>query len=114
MTNGHLYALRTKQQVRRRAYWKGWARDVVEYCQSCEKCSTYYLIKAPKQGPLQNMLVGAPFERSSLDITGPHPKSNKGNVFIVTLVDHFSKWAKACPVRNHEAETIARVLLENW
>ena len=114
MTNGHLSALRTKQQVRRRAYWIGWASDVVEYCQSCEKCSTYYLSKVPKQGPLQIMLVGAPFDRLSLDITGPHPKCNTVNVFIVTMVDHFSKWAEAFPVRNHGAETIERVLLENW
>ena len=60
------------------------------------------------------MLVGAPFERLSLNITGPYP-SNKGNMFIVkkTMVDHFSKWAEACPVHNNGAETIARVLLEN-
>ena len=29
----------------------------------CTKCATYYLSKAPRQGPLQQMLVGAPFER---------------------------------------------------
>ena len=30
------------------------------------------------------------------------------------MVDHFSKCAEACPVRNHEAETVAKVLLEHW
>ena len=30
------------------------------------------------------------------------------------MLDHFSKWAEACPVRNHEAESITKVLLEHW
>ena len=114
MTNGHLSVLKTKLQVRTRAYWKGWAYDAIEYCRCCTKCATYYLSRAPRQCPVQQMLVGSPFERLSLDITGPHPISTKGNIFIVTMVDHFSKWAEACPVRNHEAETVAKVLLEHW
>ena len=88
--------------------------DTLEYCRCCIKCATYYLSRAPRQGPLQQMLVGSPFERLSLDITGPHPKSTNGNIFIVTMIDHFSKLAEACPVRNHEAETVAKVLLEHW
>ena len=91
MTNEHLSVLKTKLQVRRRAYWKGWAYDTLQYCRCCTKCAIYYLSRAPRQGPLQQMLLDAPFERLSLDITRPHAKSTKGNVFIVTMVDHFSK-----------------------
>jgi transposase InsO family protein len=49
----------------------------------------------------------------SLDITGPHPKSRRGHVCILILVDHFTKWAEALPIRNHTAETVARVLLDH-
>ena len=51
MTNGHLSVLKTKLQVQRRAYWKGWAYDTLEYCRCCTKCATYYLNRAPRQGP---------------------------------------------------------------
>jgi len=47
----------------------------------------------------------------SIDVTGPHPRSSKGRVFIITLVDHFSKWAEAVPVRNHTAQTMASILM---
>jgi len=48
----------------------------------------------------------------SIDITGRHPRSNKGNEYIVTIVDLFSKYAEAIPVRNYTAPVIAKILLE--
>ena len=46
-----------------------------------------------------------------MDITGPHPRSSRGNQFILTLVDHFSKWAEAIPLANHTAPVVARALM---
>jgi hypothetical protein len=37
--------------------------------------------------------------------------SARGNKFILTLVDHFSKWAEAIPLPNHKAPTVARALM---
>ena len=68
--------------------------------------------KPPKQGSLQPMVVGMPWEVLSIDITGPHPKSNKGSVYILTAMDSFSKFAFAFPIRNQEAVTIAKVLVD--
>lgn len=55
--------------------------------------------------------MGEPWERVSIDVTEPHPRSSRGKMFIVTLVENFSKWAEAIPVQNHEAPTIAYVLM---
>jgi len=65
-----------------------------------------------KQGMLQPMCVGAPWEKVAIDITGPHPVSSKGNKFIITVMDHFTKFGFAFPVRNHEALTVAKYLVE--
>jgi hypothetical protein len=62
---------------------------------------------------VQRPLVGEPWERISVDITGPHPKSARGNQFIVTVVDNFSKWAEAIPVANHTASVVARVMINH-
>jgi len=59
------------------------------------------------------MLVGEPFERVSIDITGPHPRSLKGHVFLLTVMVHSTKWAGAIPLRNHTAPTVARALVVN-
>ena len=60
---------------------------------------------------MQTPLLGGPWLRVSLDITGPHPRSSRSNQYILTLVDHFSKWAEAIPLRNHTAPTVARALM---
>ena len=59
------------------------------------------------------MLVGDPFGRISIDITGPHPRSVRGHVFLLTVMDHFTKLAEAIPLRNHTASTVARALMLN-
>jgi len=46
-----------------------------------------------------------------VDITGPHALSSRGNKYILTPVDHFSKWAEAIPLRNHTAPVVARALV---
>ena len=48
----------------------------------------------------------------AVDITGKHPKSLRGNEYIVTATCLFSRWAEAFPVRNHTAPTVAKVLVE--
>jgi len=58
------------------------------------------------------MLSGAPLERIHIDVTGPHPRSRRGSVFILTCVDPFTKWAEAFPAPNKEAATLARIIVE--
>ena len=45
---GHLGERRTIEQVRRRAYWIGWAKDVRAYCKRCDACTCYWRGKAPR------------------------------------------------------------------
>ena len=58
------------------------------------------------------MTVGMPWKRVGVDITGPHPKSKNGFVCILTLTDYFTKWSDAFPIRNQEASTVAKVLVD--
>jgi transposase InsO family protein len=111
-TGGHLGERRTVEQVRRRAYWPGWAAQTRATCRHCGECAQYKRGKAPRQGPLQSMLVGMPWERVGIDITGPHPKSRNGFTYMLTVVDYFTKWSDAFPIRNQEAVTVAKVLVD--
>ena len=112
MTGGHLGFEKTKKQVRRRAYWPGFSNDVFRYCRECEACSRYKRGPAPKQGLLEPLITGNVMERLSIDITGLHPISSAGHKFLLTVVDHFSKWVEAFPIRNQEASTIAKLFVD--
>ena len=51
--------------------------------------------------------------RVAINITGKHPKSRNGCEYTLTVMDYFTKWAEAYPIRDHKATTAARVHLEN-
>jgi len=112
VTGGHMGVKKTQTKVAKRAYWVGWTRDVRDFCRRCDVCAKYHRGTVQKQGELQNMCVGAPWERIAIDVTGPHPQSSKGNKFMVTVLDHFTKYAFAFPVRAHDAVTVAKHLIE--
>jgi transposase InsO family protein len=112
-TGGHLGRKRTEATVRARAYWPGWMNDVKKILRRCTPCARYHRGTAPRQTVLKPFYSGEPWETVSLDITGPHPRSRRGYVYLLTVMDHFSKWTEALPVRNHTAPTIARMLYDH-
>jgi len=114
MTGGHLGKHKTREQVSLRAYWPTWKKDVSLELLCCKDCATYHRGKQPKQTPLRPFNAGEPFEVISVDITGPHPKSVRGNEYILTVIDLFSKWSEAYAIRVHNATVVARVLMDNF
>ena len=50
-----------------------------------------------------------PFEVTSMDITSPYPTTQRGNKYLLTFIDHLTKYAEAFPKPDHTAETCARV-----
>ena len=113
MTGGHLGRSKTEEQLRRRAYWPSWRADVALELKQCTECVRYHRGRAPRQTPLQPFGAGEPFEIIAVDITGKHPKSARGNEYIVTVTDVFSKWSEAIPVRTHSAPVVAKILVDN-
>lgn len=111
MTGGHLGRARTAATIQSRAYWPSWSSDLDMFLRSCAPCSRYHRGSVKRHAPLQTPLATEPWSRVSIDITGPHPKSSNQHQFILTLVDHFSKWAEAVPIVNHTAPTVARALM---
>jgi hypothetical protein len=45
---------------------------------------------------------------------GPHPTSSGDHKFIRTMMDQFSRFVEAYLVRNQEATTVAKVMVEQW
>ena len=109
---GHFGIRKTLDQVKRRFYWPSSKEDTKRFCRKCAECTEYHRGKLTKQGSLKPVLPGAPYERWYIDLTGPHPKSERGHLWILTCMDSFTKWTEAFPLRNKEAETVAKVLVE--
>ena len=63
---------------------------------------------------MQLIYTGEPFERVAMDIVGPLPRTERGNRYILTVVDHFTKHVEAYPLQDQEAVSMARVFLNEF
>ena len=112
-TGGHLGITKTLYNVRQRFYWPGSKKDIVRWCHHCKECGA----RKPKHGkkaPLQQEVAGMPMERIALDIMGPLPRSNSGNNYILVIGDYFTKWTQAHALPDHTAQTVAKIVVEEW
>ncbi|ROT77825.1 hypothetical protein C7M84_003484 [Penaeus vannamei] len=114
ITSGHLGVKRTLTRLRQRFYWVGMRRDVQEWCRTCEVCCARNGPVKKNRAPLQLYQVGAPLERVAVDIVGPFPVTTQGNRFICVVMDYFTKWPEAYALPDHEAETVAEALVNNF
>ncbi|KAJ8962328.1 hypothetical protein NQ318_018307 [Aromia moschata] len=60
---------------------------------------------------MMQYLFGAPFERVAVDILGPLPATDRGNKYLMVVMDYFSKWHEAVSLPNKEAETVAEAFI---
>ena len=111
LNGGHFGTRRARLQLQRRFFWPGWSKSVKIAQLQCPQCARHKRLQNSRQGQLQPMVVGEPWERLGIDVTGPHPTSSKGNVYILTMIDHFTKWIEIFPMKNQEASTIAQILV---
>lgn len=110
---GHMANDRTYERIRKRYYWQGMYTDTLRYIQACEPCIRRKLRK--KRTMMQDMpMPEYPFEMVGIDTVGPYCKSDSGNYYVITIVDHFSGWPEAYPTADKSAETVARILLSEF
>ena len=112
---GHQGIHRTYCQLLKRFYWHGMKRDAQDYVASCESCSKRARpVGRGKGAPLQVTWSGYPFERIAMDLIPGLPETTNGNRHILVVVDYFSKWVEAYPLKRMDAATIASVFVSEF
>ena len=84
-------------------------REVVRTCPEWQLGKDYKAQHIPK-GHIDSP---GPWENISIDVVGPLPVDGKSNRYIVTIMDVYSRYLIASPVRNHRASTVSRCLYES-
>lgn len=113
-TAGHAGIHKTFARVSATYYWPRMKADVTQYVKSCPVCAeTKPEQKAPPGLLLSRPHVAQPWDLVCIDIVGPLPKSTYGNIFILSVLDYFSKFCLFFPLRSANAKRICRLLEEN-
>jgi hypothetical protein len=83
-------------------------QDVTTFIQNSNDCArrkTGNKVKAP----LGEVPVAKEFlDTVSPDIVGPLPVSEGGNKYLITFLDHYTRFCDAIPIMRQDTETIAR------
>jgi cleavage and polyadenylation specificity factor subunit 1 len=107
----HAGVKKTQKWIRLRYYWPNLHRDMENYVLSCDQCARLKIGRTTT-APMGSLPEARePGEVASIDITGPYAISPKGNRYLLTYADHFSKWAEAVPLPDQEATTVANALV---
>jgi transposase InsO family protein len=61
---------------------------------------------------MKKYLAGEPLQRMAIDIAGPFHPTQRENRYIMVVMDYFTKWACLIPMKEHNAQTCAKHLVE--
>lgn len=88
-------------------------KDISRFIRRCDDCQRYKHSKQHTE-PLTITTASYAFEKNSLDIAGPLNQVDDDNRCILTLQCDLTKFVEAYPIKNKEAETVARTFLNNF
>ena len=110
----HMGRRKTQMKMQRRFHWHRMAEDIRWWIATCDSCQKRKCPHAWPRAPMQLVLAGEPNERVAMDIVDHLQVSNSGNCCVLSITDHFSKYVKAIPLPNQQAETIADAFVRGW
>lgn len=111
---GHLKTGKTCAKILAQFFWPGVQSDVNRYCKSCDLCQKTVPKGKLTRVPLGSMpLIGTPFQRVAVDLVGPlDPPTDRGNRYILTLVDYATRYPEAVALKNVDSALVAEKLVD--
>ena len=92
-TAAHFRKETTYDKVKDKYYWPTIKSDVETYVKTYDQCQRKG--KSTMKNELHSIKISEPFQRIGIDIVGPLPITKRGNKYIITAMDYFTKWLKA-------------------
>ena len=112
MLAGHFGCKKTFSRMSSKFLWpKMWVdvKNYVRTCVGCQKASRKDRARAPLQ-PLQ--CESEPFSKVAFDLVGPLPRSTSGFKYILTMMDLYTKFPAAIPLKRVDNVTVIDAMLE--
>jgi len=117
--HGHLSTYKTYIKIMNRYYWVGMYDDIHKHCISCESCikrkTPHHTPPIPMLSPQRDMIdMYGPAECIAIDWIGPLPLSKNRKTGILTIIDHYTRWAAAFALPRATTKHIVYILMNMW
>ena len=99
-------------RLRSRVYWPGLRQDVRTYLASCTVCLACKS-SCLRRAPMGHVAVGHRWDRVAMDLLDLSVTSAKGNLYVLVMVDCFSRWTEACPLQDKTALSVADAFFQH-
>lgn len=113
-TGGHAGVTRMYNSIRRHYFWSRMRIDIESYVLTCDKCQRFKHSKYNREPLTITTTATSAFEKIHLDIYGPLPVTDNDYKYILTLQCDLSKYVEAYCIENKEAQTVAKVFVEQF
>ena len=110
----HAGVQRTYEDLRERFFWRGMFLDTQNFCRCCEICLRNKRSYGRKES-LKPIKLAYNFPRALIAMDIAYlPWSSTGYRYVLIVVDLFSKYMEAIPMKNQEASTVVEALEYGW
>ena len=86
-------------------------KNFIEQCPICQKLKT---LKSPIQTQAFTTATYQPHQRLNIDTIGPLPTDDKGNSYVLVVIDTFTRWIELYPTTSTRALEAAEVLIQHF
>lgn len=110
---GHQGVKRMMSKIKNRFIFDKMKQIITEFVTNCEDCQKNKFSITHKMPMKITSTARKPFERIAIDVVGPLPETEEGYKYLLTFQDDLTKFVGAIPIKDQEAETIAKAFVHN-
>ena len=99
--------------IKQRYFWPSMSKDTKQWTRTCENCQTSKISRYVKNKPDHFQAPESRFDHVHIDVVGLLPIIN-GYKYILTIIDRFSRWPEAFPMKDSTASVIADKFYSGW
>ena len=109
----HLGVKATRKLIGASYVWQTMTKDIQKWVKQCIACQSSKVSKHNK-APYQTFPEpSGKFQHIHIDIVGPLP-TNQNYTYLLTVIDRFSRWPAAIPIKGITAQECAEALINGW
>ncbi|GFW00287.1 gypsy retrotransposon integrase-like protein 1 [Trichonephila clavipes] len=112
---GHLKFFKTYHRLSENFFWQNMYKDTKNFVRSCTIClsrkNAFKIPPAPHQPVEQSQEPG---ETCHIDIFSPLKTTRKGNSYVLSMIDAFTKYIHIVPLPDIKSSTISKVFFDNY